>query len=104
MRWSTGANRGIGRAIALGLAARGFDLVLNDIARQANVLDEVAAETRALGRRALALSADVSAKEEVIAMVEPAIAEFGVIHAVVNNAGILIASPIETLSGTAWVA
>src|SRR5690606_40404623 len=42
----TRASRGIGRAIALGLADRGFDLALNDIARQADVLDEVVAEAR----------------------------------------------------------
>jgi NAD(P)-dependent dehydrogenase (short-subunit alcohol dehydrogenase family) len=49
----TGASRGIGRAIALGLAARGFDLALNDIARQEETLETVAAEARALGRRAV---------------------------------------------------
>ena len=65
----TGASRGIGRAIALGLAARGFDLALNDIARQAETLETVAAEARALGRRAVTAVADVSSKAEVAAMV-----------------------------------
>ncbi len=98
----TGASRGIGRAIALGLAARGFDLAVNDIARQADALDEVARAARALGRRAVAVHADVSAKAEVAAMVATALAEFGAIHAVVNNAGILIAAPVDTLPETVW--
>lgn len=98
----TGSSRGIGRAIALGLADRGFDLALNDIARQADVLDEVVAEARGRGRRAVAVHADVSVKSEVEAMVARAIAELGTIHALVNNAGILIASTVETLAETHW--
>ncbi|QIG51720.1 SDR family oxidoreductase [Nordella sp. HKS 07] len=98
----TGASRGIGRAIALGLAKRGYDLALNDIARQAKELDDVAASARASGRRAVALNADVSVKAEVQAMVDMAVAELGAIHAVVNNAGILIASPVETLAEAHW--
>src|SRR5690606_20941257 len=94
----TGASRGIGRAIALGLADRGFDLAINDIARQADVLDEVVAEARGRGRRAVAVHADVSVKSEVEAMVARAIAELGTIHALVNNAGILISSTVETLA------
>jgi 3-oxoacyl-[acyl-carrier protein] reductase len=98
----TGASRGIGRAIALGLADRGFDLALNDIARQADVLDEVVAEAKARGRRAVAVHADVSVKAEVEAMVARAIAALGTIHALVNNAGILIASTVETLAEAHW--
>lgn len=98
----TGASRGIGRAIALGLAQRGFDLVLNDIARQTEALNAVATEVRALGRRALPLFADVSHKAEVQAMVDQAVAEYGRIDAVVNNAGILIASSVEKLPEEAW--
>jgi NAD(P)-dependent dehydrogenase (short-subunit alcohol dehydrogenase family) len=98
----TGASRGIGRAIALGLAARGFDLALNDIVRQREDLEGVAAEARALGRRAVPLYADVSSKPEVEAMVAQARAELGTIHALVNNAGILIAGRVEALPEEAW--
>lgn len=98
----TGASRGIGRAIAQGLAARGFDLALNDIPRQAKELDDVAATVRASGRRAVAVHADVSAKAEVTAMVEKITSELGAIHAVVNNAGILIAAPVESLAEAHW--
>lgn len=98
----TGASRGIGRAIALDLARRGFDLALNDIARQAEALDEVVREIRSAGYHAIAVHADVSVKSEVTAMVEKVLAELGAIHALVNNAGILIASPVETLAEEHW--
>lgn len=98
----TGASRGIGRAIALGLADRGFDLVLNDIARQVGPLDGVATEARTKGGRAITVDADVSNRAEVQAMVDRAVAELGTIHALVNNAGILIAATVETLAEEHW--
>lgn len=98
----TGASRGIGRAIAIGLAQRGYDLIVNDIARQSEALAMLAHEIEALGQRAIALHADVSSKAEVTAMVARAIAEAGHVDAVVNNAGILITSPVETLEEGVW--
>lgn len=98
----TGASRGIGRAIVLDLARRGFDLALNDISRQAEALDEVLREIRSVGHHAIAVHADVSVKSEVTAMVEKVVAELGAIHALVNNAGILIASSVETLAEEHW--
>ena len=98
----TGASRGIGRAIALGLAQQGVDVVLNDIERQRDELAAVAGEITALGRRAVTLYADVSDGASVRAMVQSAIAEVGQIHAVVNNAGILIASTVESLQEAQW--
>jgi len=98
----TGASRGIGRAIALGLAQRGYDVALNDIARQASVLAETVKEAEAFGGRAIALHADVSSKAEVARMADDLLAQFGRIDAVVNNAGILIASPVDTLEERSW--
>lgn len=98
----TGASRGIGRAIALGLAERGFDLALNDIAAQAEALAATAAEARALGRRVEEIHADVSDKAQVRAMVDQAVAQLGTIHAVVNNAGILRASDVEHCPEAYW--
>lgn len=98
----TGASRGIGRAIALGLAQRGYDVALNDIARQAEILDETVKEAEAFGVRAIALHADISSKAEVGNMTESLLTQFDRVDAVVNNAGILIASPIETLEETSW--
>ncbi len=98
----TGASRGIGRAIALGLARDGFDVVVNDIARQRAELEAVAAEIEAVGRRGIALYADVSDAAAVRAMIEDAIGRTGRIDAVVNNAGILIAGTVEALPEQHW--
>jgi len=80
----TGARRGIGRAIALKLAANGADCVL--LARSAP--DELAAEIAAMGRRSLALAVDVSDGPAVDAAVKQAVAAMGGIDILVNNAGI----------------
>jgi len=98
----TGASRGIGRAIAVGMAKRGFDVAINDIERQKDALEEVAAEIEAAGRRVLSVYADVSRKADVEAMVLKTIDTFGRIDAVVNNAGILIASDVEHLKEEHW--
>jgi 3-oxoacyl-[acyl-carrier protein] reductase len=98
----TGASRGIGRAIALGLARRGYDVGLNDIERQEGALGATAREIESMSRRALILIADVSRKSEVEAMVGRIVGEFGRIDAVVNNAGILIAGPVDGLKEEYW--
>jgi NAD(P)-dependent dehydrogenase (short-subunit alcohol dehydrogenase family) len=98
----TGASRGIGRAIAFKLADVGFDVILNDIARQTQSLAEVRDEIEKRGRRAFVAFADVSKKAEVKVMVEQAIAATGQIDALVNNAGILIANSVEDLEEDQW--
>ncbi|MBA8837869.1 SDR family NAD(P)-dependent oxidoreductase [Ochrobactrum sp. RH2CCR150] len=98
----TGASRGIGRAIAIGMAKRGFDVAINDIERQKDALQEVAQEIEATGRRALIVYADVSNKADVEAMVKKTADAFGRIDAIVNNAGILIAGDVEHLKEEHW--
>ncbi len=98
----TGASRGIGRAIALGLARDGFDVVLNDIERQHDQLETVASEIATIGRRAVVVFADVSDAGAVRAMVEQAIDATGRVDAVVNNAGILIPGTVEALPEQHW--
>jgi 3-oxoacyl-[acyl-carrier protein] reductase len=98
----TGASRGIGAAIAVGLAKRGYDIALNDIARQKDELDGVAAEIGALGRRAVIALADVSDKRAVETMARTVAEAFGHIDAVVNNAGILIAGDVDGLKEEYW--
>ncbi len=98
----TGASRGIGRAIAVGMAKRGFDVAINDIERQKDALQDVAREIEASGRRVLTVYADVSNKTDVETMVQKTVDNFGRIDAVVNNAGILIASDVEHLKEEHW--
>ena len=98
----TGASRGIGRAIALGLAADGFDVLLNDIERQKDELEAVAGEIAQLGRRAIPLFADVGHREQVRAMIATGLAQAGRIDVVVNNAGILIPNSVENLLEQEW--
>lgn len=82
----TGAAQGIGKAIALKLASHGADIVVSDINLER--LNEVAKEIEGMGRRALAIKANVANSGEVEAMVDEAIGKLGVIHILVNNAGI----------------
>lgn len=81
----TGAGRGIGRASALALAEQGADVVL--AARTQEQLDHVADEIRALGRRALTVTTDVSDTSNLAGLVDAAVSEFGRLDIVVNNAG-----------------
>lgn len=98
----TGASRGIGAAIATGLARRGYDLVLNDIERQKADLEAVAEDIRGMGRRVEIVFADVSSKDQVEAMARKALDAFGQIDALVNNAGILIAGEVDGLPEASW--
>src|SRR5690242_873163 len=82
----TGAARGIGRSLALALADAGADVALG--LRDATDAADLAAEIEALGRRALRLQMDVTRLDEVRAAVEQAIAAFGRIDVLVNNAGL----------------
>lgn len=73
----TGAARGIGRSTALRLADDGLDVALNDIAQQKENLDEVVKEIEAKGRKAVAITGDVSKEEDVKAMVEKTVEVLG---------------------------
>ncbi len=88
----TGGSRGIGRAIALGLAQAGADVVVN-YAHSTAAAAAVAAEVEALGQRGLALPADVSQVDEVERLVQQAWSWLGSIDVWVNNAGSDIITP-----------
>jgi NAD(P)-dependent dehydrogenase (short-subunit alcohol dehydrogenase family) len=90
----TGASRGFGRALALDLAADGWDLVID--ARGALALDGVAAEVRAAGSRAVAIAGDVTDAEHRRALVAAA-AQLGGLYLLVNNASVLGPSPQPSL-------
>ncbi len=98
----TGASRGIGKAIATGLAGFGYDVVVTDIERQRAELDDVRGEIEARGRRAFACVGDVSRKAEVQAVVDQAMRQAGRIDVLVNNAGILVPSLLQDLDEASW--
>jgi glucose 1-dehydrogenase len=83
----TGANSGIGRAVALALAQAGADVAVNYVVRPEEA-DEVVAEIGKFGRDAVALKADVSAEDEVVAMFRSMQERFGRIDILVANAGV----------------
>jgi 3-oxoacyl-[acyl-carrier protein] reductase len=83
----TGAGRGIGREIALALAAAGADVAVNDFADEAAGA-AVVGEIEKLGRKGLVVMGDVSDEQQVNAMIERAEKQLGPLGAVVNNAGI----------------
>jgi NAD(P)-dependent dehydrogenase (short-subunit alcohol dehydrogenase family) len=84
----TGAARsgGIGRAIALALAAEGADVAVNDVGREAEA-EEVAGAIRMMGRRSMVVLADVAKVSECRRLVEEAVRLHGRLDIVVNNAG-----------------
>ena len=96
----TGAGQGIGRGIALRLAAAGADVAVNDLAPDAAAA--VAAEVRAFGRRGLALPADVSDVAQIEAMVARAAAELGSLNVLVNNAGLIRAGALGQVTEADW--
>ena len=97
----TGANSGIGRAVALGLARAGADVVVNYVT-DPDAAQAVVSEIEASGRRALALHADVSNEADVEAMFARAVAEFGTLHIVVCNAGLQRDAPLSSMTLAQW--
>jgi len=96
----TGGGTGIGRSIALEFAREGSDVVVcsRNIANLEKVVDEI----QALGRHSLAITTDVSVKEQVRNMVKQTIDKFGRIDILVNNAGILSTALIVDMSEDVW--
>jgi 3-oxoacyl-[acyl-carrier protein] reductase len=83
----TGANSGIGKAVALYLAEEGADIIVNYVVNPAEA-QEVVKEVQAFGRRAIAVEADVSSSMAVKGMFEKTVTEFSKLDILVNNAGI----------------
>lgn len=97
----TGANSGIGRAVALGLAASGADVVVNYVV-EPQAADDVAHQIEALGRKAITIKADVSNEEDVRSMFSSAIGHFGTLHIAVNNAGLQRDAPFHEMTLEQW--
>ena len=98
----TGASRGNGAAIAIGLAKRGYDLALNDIPSVQDDLESVSALIQETDQRVETFLADVSNKAEVESMAANVLNAFGQVDAIVNNAGILIAGEMDGLPENVW--
>jgi 3-oxoacyl-[acyl-carrier protein] reductase len=97
----TGSSRGLGRAIAVALAAAKVDVAVN-YRKNREHADAVVAEIDKLGRRAIAIGADVSQQADVLRLVGQAKAELGTITILVNNAGIARVEPIDAISEENW--
>jgi meso-butanediol dehydrogenase / (S,S)-butanediol dehydrogenase / diacetyl reductase len=91
----TGAGRGIGKGIAMALAKEGVDISAADII--VNNAEDVAEEVKGLGRRSMAAKVDVTKWEEVKGWVDDSFEKLGRIDIMVNNAGVICISPVETL-------
>jgi NAD(P)-dependent dehydrogenase (short-subunit alcohol dehydrogenase family) len=87
----TGGSKGLGRAMALGFAEAGADVVV--ASRKLDACEAVADEVRALGRRALAVSCHVGDWPQCESLVDATVSEFGRIDVLVNNAGIAPVPP-----------
>jgi 3-oxoacyl-[acyl-carrier protein] reductase len=99
----TGASRGIGKAVALELAAAGATVAVNYANSNAGA-DAVVAEITAQGGNAYALQADVSQEEEVNALVEAVIKRSGSLDVLVNNAGITRDGLLMRMKTSDWQA
>jgi 3-oxoacyl-[acyl-carrier protein] reductase len=97
----TGASRGIGRAIALGLATAGADVVINYMER-AEAAREVGKAVQALGQDAWVVQADVTVATDVARMVTQVIDHFGQIDVLVNNATVHRGRLIQKLLESDW--
>jgi NAD(P)-dependent dehydrogenase (short-subunit alcohol dehydrogenase family) len=95
-----GASRNIGRTLAVGLAHAGADVIA--ASRSVSDLESVAAEIRAIGRKALVQPVDVTKAKEIQRMVDGSMSTFGRIDILVNNAGININKSALDMSEEDW--
>ncbi|MGA9595930.1 MAG: SDR family NAD(P)-dependent oxidoreductase, partial [Acidimicrobiia bacterium] len=97
----TGGSRGIGRAVALRLAAAGHKVAVNYVANEAAAAETIAA-IEASGGTAIPVQADVGDESSVAGMVEHVGAELGAVEILVNNAGIARDDLLMRMSADAW--
>ena len=96
----TGAGRGMGRAVAMGLAAEGANVVVAEVDEAA--AREVVAEVEKAGARGLAVQVDISSVADIGRLFKMTLAEFGGVEILINNAGIGIAKPLVDYTEADW--
>ena len=96
----TGAGRGMGRAVAVRLAAGGAKLVVNDL--DVDSAERTAGALQESGAEALATPGDVTSSVDVARMIASALGRFGSIHVLVNNAGVLRPTPVFDIEEEEW--
>ncbi|HTY81786.1 MAG TPA: SDR family oxidoreductase [Dehalococcoidales bacterium] len=96
----TGASRGIGRAISIGLADQGASVVL--AARSIADLEKVRGTIEKLGSRAEVVPTDVTKEEQIMNLFKKTMESFGRLDLLVNNAGVFINEPMEKMSTETW--
>lgn len=97
----TGSSRGVGRNVALAFAKEGADVLINYTSSEGPALEAVE-QIRAMGRKSIAVKADVAAKAEVEAMMAAAKENFGRLDIVVNNAGFTRPAMLHKMSEAEW--
>jgi NAD(P)-dependent dehydrogenase (short-subunit alcohol dehydrogenase family) len=97
----TGASKGIGKGIALDLARNGCNVAINYHSDQAGA-EAVAAEICGMGRRAIAIKADVSKSADITSLFDTTFANFPRLDILVNNAGVQTWKPLLELSEAEW--
>jgi 3-oxoacyl-[acyl-carrier protein] reductase len=97
----TGGGRGIGRAISIALAGAGCDIAVNYHERRADA-ESAVAEIQKLGRRAVAIQADVSQSSDVTRLVHATESQLGNIEVLINNAGKILIQAIDQMTEASW--
>ena len=96
----TGAGRGMGRAVALRLAAGGARIVVNDLRQQD--ADHVAEELKSAGVDSLSVAGDVTKVDDVRRIASRTMDTFGAVHILINNAGVLRPTPVIDIEEDEW--
>jgi NAD(P)-dependent dehydrogenase (short-subunit alcohol dehydrogenase family) len=96
----TGASKGLGKAMAVALAAEGARIAL--VSRDLPQLELVAAEITAAGGQAEPFAADVTSEEQVRALEREVLSRFGVVNILINNAGVNVRKPVEEFTLAEW--
>lgn len=97
----TGSSRGVGRNVAMAFAQEGADVLINYTSSEGPALEAVE-EIRAMGRKAVAVKADVAVKDDVEAMMAAAKDNFGRLDIVVNNAGFTRPAMLHKMTEAEW--